>query len=340
MILVTGASGYIGSHTCLSLLEAGHQIVAVDNLSNSDRTALERVEKLGGKSLTFFEEDILNTDALHEKIKDYPIQAVIHFAALKCVGEAVAEPLRYYRNNIAGLISLLDVVHSLDIKEFVFSSSATVYGASESVPFTEDSILGPVNPYGQSKLMGEQILRDYAFANPETSVALLRYFNPVGAHDSGLIGEDPEGIPNNLMPFIAQVAVGKREAVTVFGSDFDTPDGTGVRDYLHVMDLAAGHVKAIDWTEANSGVLTVNLGTGRGHSVLEVINTFSAVSGKEIPYVVGARRPGDVAVSFADPSRAREELKWEAKRDLKNMCESMWRWQSQNPSGYRTNSSS
>lgn len=335
MILVTGGAGYIGSHTCLELLQAGKPVVVLDNLSNSSPVGLARVQALTEQEIIFIEGDIRDEVCLRAVFQAYPISAVIHFAGLKAVGESVEQPLRYYENNVAGTVCLLQVMAEFGCKQLVFSSSATVYGDPASVPIREDFPLSTTNPYGSSKLMVENILRDLAASDGGWSIALLRYFNPVGAHESGLIGEDPSGIPNNLMPYIAQVAVGMRESLNVFGSDYPTPDGTGVRDYIHVVDLATGHLKALDALASNQGVLTVNLGTGRGYSVLEVVAAFERASGRKVPYTLADRRPGDVAQCYADPSHAMQVLGWQAEYDLDRMCEDAWRWQSQNPNGYK-----
>ncbi len=333
-ILVTGGAGYIGSHTCVELLNAGHDVIVVDNLSNSKIEALHRVKTLTGKPIVFYEADLLDRDALQFMFDIESPEAVIHFAGLKAVGESVREPLRYYHNNITGTLNLCDVMAEHQVKDIVFSSSATVYGDKNQPPLTEDMPRSAVNPYGRTKLMIEDILADLHTADPEWNVILLRYFNPVGAHPSGQIGEDPNGIPNNLFPYVTQVAVGRLREVQVFGDDYPTPDGTGVRDYIHVVDLALGHLRALDKLAENPGVRAYNLGTGRGYSVLEVIRAFEQASGREIPYRIVGRRPGDVALSYADPSRAREELHWEAERGLEEMCADAWRWQSQNPAGY------
>jgi UDP-glucose 4-epimerase len=334
-ILVTGGAGYIGSHTCVELLAAGYDVVVVDNLCNSKPEALRRVEAIAGRKLRAFHQvDVCDRAALAEVFSAHRIDAVIHFAALKAVGESVAQPLRYYGNNIAGTVVLAEVMAAAGVKTFVFSSSATVYGDPASVPINEDFPTGPTNPYGRTKWMMEYVLRDLAAADPAWRIALLRYFNPVGAHPSGRIGEDPNGIPNNLMPFVTQVAVGKREKLSVFGDDYATPDGTGVRDYIHVVDLADGHVKALQRLAQSPGVLTVNLGTGRGYSVLEVVKAFEVASGRRVPYQIVARRPGDVAQCWADPALAERELGWRATRGLDDMCADSWRWQSANPDGY------
>ena len=335
-LLITGGAGYIGSHTCIELLAAGHEVVIVDNLCNSSEEAVRRVEKITGQAIRFYKADILDEAGLDAVFAGESPDAVIHFAALKAVGESVAKPLAYYRNNITGTLTLLKVMAAHGVRTIVFSSSATVYGDPATVPIREDFPLSATNPYGQTKLMNEQILRDLHRADNRWRVALLRYFNPVGAHKSGLIGEDPAGIPNNLTPYITQVAMGKRECLNVFGNDYDTPDGTGVRDYIHVVDLAQGHVAAVEkLATMDGGVLTVNLGTGKGYSVLEMVHMFEEVSGRPIPYKIVARRPGDIATCYADPSLAKELLGWTAKRGLREMCEDSWRWQSQNPNGYR-----
>jgi UDP-glucose 4-epimerase len=333
-VLVTGGAGYIGSHTCLELLQAGHEVVVVDNLSNSKEESLRRVQELAGASLAFHRVDLLDAEALDAVFAGARIDAVIHFAGLKAVGESVRIPLRYYHNNITGTLNLCEVMAAHGVKNLVFSSSATVYGDPHSVPITEDFPLSATNPYGRSKLMIEEILRDLHASDPAWNIALLRYFNPVGAHPSGRIGEDPNGIPNNLLPYIAQVSVGKLPVLRVFGSDYPTPDGTGVRDYIHVVDLALGHLKALDRLTANPGVVTYNLGTGCGYSVLEMIAAFENASGRQIPYEIAARRPGDVAESYADPTKAQAELGWRASRGIEEMCADTWRWQSANPLGY------
>ncbi|WP_144372120.1 UDP-glucose 4-epimerase GalE [Vogesella urethralis] len=333
MILVTGGAGYIGSHTCLQLLQAGHDLVVLDNLSNSQPEALQRVQKLAGRQLQLVEGDIRDETIL-EAVFRYPIKAVIHFAGLKAVGESVAEPLRYYDNNVAGTLSLLKAMKKHGCQQLVFSSSATVYGDPASVPIREHFPLSATNPYGRSKLMIEDMLRDLAHAEPDWRIAILRYFNPVGAHASGQIGEDPNGIPNNLMPFISQVAVGKRAQLSVFGDDYPTHDGTGVRDYIHVEDLARGHLCALAKLQQQAGLLTVNLGTGQGYSVLDMVKAFEQASGRPVPYSVTPRRPGDVAACYADPAQAEQLLGWRAEKTLADMCADSWRWQSQNPNGY------
>ena len=333
-ILVTGGAGYIGSHTVLLLLEAGHQVVVLDNLSNSSRESLNRVERLAGKAVAFVEGDIRDANCLDTLFSDYDIAAVIHFAGLKAVGESVTMPLSYYDCNVTGSLRLLEAMERAGVHTMVFSSSATVYGDPATVPIREDFPLSSTNPYGATKLHIEDMLRDLYRSNEKWKLALLRYFNPVGAHESGQIGEDPAGIPNNLMPYIAQVAVGKREKLGVFGGDYPTPDGTGVRDYIHVMDLAQGHLAALEALDADAGLLTVNLGTGRGYSVLEMVTAFSQASGRPVPYEIVERRPGDVASCYADPAHANAVLGWEAQRGIEKMCEDHWRWQKQNPEGF------
>jgi len=338
-VLVTGGAGYIGSHTCLELLNAGYKVSVIDNLSNASEESLHRVSDLTGKEILFSKVDLLDHDALEAVFQEYKFDSVIHFAALKAVGESVSKPLSYYQNNITGTVNLCQVMQRHDVKDFVFSSSATVYGIPKSLPLTESSptpIHEVTNPYGRTKLMLEFVLRDWQTANPDVNVALLRYFNPVGAHESGDIGEDPNGIPNNLVPYVSQVAVGKLEKLGVFGGDYETKDGTGVRDYIHVVDLAVGHVLALDKLRQNPGVVTYNLGTGNGYSVLEVVKAFEEACGKPIPYEITGRRPGDIAACYADPSLAEVELGWIAKRGIKEMCADGWRWQSQNPEGYPT----
>jgi UDP-glucose 4-epimerase len=334
-ILVTGGAGYIGSHTCVELLNAGYEIVVVDNLSNSREESLHRVQQLTGKTLIFHQVDLLDQQALESVFASYPIGAVIHFAGLKSVGESVSIPLRYYHNNITGTLILCEVMKAHGVRNIVFSSSATVYGNPQSMPILEDFPLSATNPYGRSKLIIEDILRDLSIAEDTMNIAILRYFNPVGAHTSGRIGEDPNGIPNNLVPYIAQVAVGKLPYLRVFGNDNPTPDGTGIRDYIHVVDLALGHIKALDRLASNPGVVTYNLGTGRGTSVMEMLAAFEHAAGKHIPYQVVAPRPGDVPTSYADPSKAERELGWKAVRGIDEMCADTWRWQSMNPQGYQ-----
>jgi UDP-glucose 4-epimerase len=333
-LLVTGGAGFIGSHTCLELLQDHHELVVVDNLSNSSEEALIRVQELTGKPLTFCKVDLLDRLALEGVFAARPIEGVVHFAGLKAVGESVSIPLRYYQNNVSGSLVLLETMQKFGVKKIVFSSSATVYGDPARVPIAEDMPLSATNPYGRSKLMIEDILRDLYRSDPTWDIAILRYFNPVGAHSSGLIGESPNDIPNNLMPFIAQVAVGRLPALNVYGNDYDTPDGTGVRDYIHVVDLALGHLKALGKLDAHPGLVTCNLGTGCGYSVLEVLAAFERACGKAIPYRIVDRRPGDVATSYANVSKAREELGWQAERSLDEMCADAWRWQSNYPNGY------
>lgn len=323
-VLVTGGAGYIGSHTCVELLNAGKEVVVIDNLCNSCEEALERVKKITGKELTFYQADLLDRKAVEEVFEKEKIESVIHFAGLKAVGESVQKPLEYYYNNITGTLVLCDVMRKYGVKKLVFSSSATVYGSPKTVPIKEDFPLSVTNPYGRTKLMLEDIFRDFYVADPEWNIILLRYFNPIGAHKSGLIGEDPKGIPNNLTPYITQVAVGKLKEVGVFGNDYNTPDGTGVRDYIHVVDLAIGHVKALKKLEEEPKVRTYNLGTGQGYSVLEVIKAFSKACGKDIPYVLKPRRAGDIATCYADASLAEKELGWKAERKLDEMCEDSW----------------
>jgi UDP-glucose 4-epimerase len=333
-ILVTGGAGYIGSHTCLELLNAGYEVTVVDNLSNSKQASLDRVQELAGKKLTFYQVDILDRKALSDVFSKQPIQAVVHFAGYKAVGESVSIPLQYYHNNVSGTIALLEVMKQHAVVNIVFSSSATVYGDVKIVPLKEDFSLSAINPYGRTKLIIEDILRDLFRAEPVWNIAILRYFNPVGAHPSGRIGEDPNGVPNNLMPYVAQVAVGRHPFVRVWGNDYPTPDGTGVRDYIHVMDLASGHIKALEKLETKPGLVTYNLGTGQGYSVMEVIHAFEKASSRQIPYKVFDRRPGDVPTSYADPSKANREMGWFARKTLKDMCVDAWNWQSQNPDGY------
>jgi UDP-glucose 4-epimerase len=335
-ILVTGGAGYIGSHTCLELLNAGHEVVVVDNLSNSKKESLERVEELTSKTIQFYEVDINERAALEEVFANEKVDAVIHFAAFKAVGESVANPLAYYENNVGGTITLCQTMEKYGVQKMVFSSSATVYGLIEEMPLKEDAPLSAINPYGMSKVMMEHVFQDVHHANPNWQIALLRYFNPVGAHESGIIGEDPNGIPNNLLPYITQVAVGKREKLSVWGNDYPTPDGTGVRDYIHVVDLAKGHLKALDVLQEGHGCEPYNLGTGEGYSVLDVIKAFEEASGITIPYQIAERRPGDLATSYADPSKAKNVLGWEAEKTLLDMCADAWRWQSKNPNGYES----
>src|SRR6266702_378621 len=333
-ILVTGGAGFIGSHTCVELLNGGFDVVVIDNLVNSNRESLRRVEKITGKAVTFYEADARDEAALNRIFDAHPITGAIHFAALKAVGESVAKPIEYYSNNVGSLLTLLGVMRDRNVKQFVFSSSATVYGVPESSPIDESFPLSATHPYGRSKLIAEQVLRDLEVADPSWRIATLRYFNPVGAHESGLIGEDPAGVPNNLMPYVAQVAVGKLERLRIFGSDYATHDGTGVRDYIHVVDLARGHIKALDALEALDSSFVVNLGTGTGYSVLDVVKAFEAASGKPVPYELVARRPGDIAECFADPAAAAKLLGWQAEHGIERMCADHWRWQSQNPRGF------
>lgn len=333
-ILVTGGAGYIGSHTCLELLQSGFTLTVVDNLVNSKKESLRRVQQITGKSLEFYKVDLVDLPALNKVFSQHPVDAVIHFAGLKAVGESVSRPWDYYHNNLCGTLNLCRVMADQGVKKLVFSSSATVYGDPSVVPIPEEAPLSATNPYGRTKLMIEDIFRDLAIADPSWRIALLRYFNPVGAHPSGKIGEDPNGIPNNLLPYVAQVAVGKLPQLKVFGNDYATKDGTGIRDYIHVVDLSLGHLKALEKLETTSGVSAYNLGTGKGYSVLEVVDAFEEVCGKPIPYTITKRRPGDVAVCFADPSKAQKELGWSAQRNLAEMCRDTWHWQSQNPNGY------
>ncbi|MGI6007955.1 MAG: UDP-glucose 4-epimerase GalE [Ruminococcus sp.] len=336
-ILVTGGAGYIGSHTCVELLNNGYDVVILDNLYNSSETAVERIGKITGKEPVFYRGDLLDREFVETVFEKESIDAVIHFAGLKAVGESVAKPLEYYHNNITGTLILCDVMRNHGCKNIVFSSSATVYGDPAFVPITEECPKGKItNPYGQTKSMLEQILTDLHTGDSQWNVMLLRYFNPIGAHPSGLIGEDPKGIPNNLVPYIAQVAVGKLKCLGVFGNDYDTPDGTGVRDYIHVVDLACGHVKALEKLEKARGVFIYNLGTGKGYSVLDVVKAYEKACGKEIPYEIKDRRPGDIAACYADPSKAEKELGWKARYGIEEMCADSWRWQSMNPDGYRT----
>jgi len=334
-VLVTGGAGYIGSHTCLELLEADNRVIVVDNLSNSSLEGLRRVEELTGKKLDFHEVDLLDSEAVQKVFTACPdIDAVIHFAGLKAVGESVEQPQRYYENNITGTLNLCRAMTEHNVKNIVFSSSATVYGDPATVPITEDFPLSCTNPYGRTKLMVEDILSDLHVADPEWNVVLLRYFNPVGAHKSGRIGEDPSGIPNNLMPYISQVAVGALTELSVFGNDYSTPDGTGIRDYIHVVDLALGHLKALQKLEEKPGVAIYNLGTGTGYSVLDMVKAFEKASGKKVAYKIVDRRAGDIAQCFANPALAAKELGWKATRGLEEMCEDTWRWQSENPKGF------
>lgn len=333
-VLVTGGAGYIGSHTCVEMLNAGYEIVVVDNLDNSSNESLNRVKKITGKTLKFYEADVRDKQSLRKIFNENKIEAVIHFAGLKAVGESVREPVMYYDNNLQSTISLIEVMNEFSVKKIVFSSSATVYGIAKEMPLKEGMPTGAINPYGRTKLFIEEILSDVCVADKDWSVALLRYFNPIGAHKSGIIGEDPKGIPNNLMPYIAQVAVGKLEKLHVFGNDYNTVDGTGVRDYIHVVDLAKGHVKAVDYVLKNTGCEAINLGTGNGTSVLELRDAFVKASGVDIPYVIDPRRPGDPDEVYADANKAKELLGWTAELGVDEMCEDTWRWQSGNPNGY------
>jgi UDP-glucose 4-epimerase len=333
-ILVTGGAGFIGSHTCVELLNSDYDVVVIDNLVNSKRESIARVEKITGKKVAFYEADVRDEAVLNTIFDKHPITGAIHFAALKAVGESVAKPLEYYRNNMDSLLVLLDVMRARNVKQFVFSSSATVYGVPKSSPIDESFPLSATNPYGQSKLIAEQILRDLELSDASWRIATLRYFNPVGAHESGLIGEDPGGVPNNLMPYVAQVAVGKLEKLRVFGGDYDTPDGTGVRDYIHVVDLARGHIAALDALVKRDASFVVNLGTGQGYSVIDVVKAFEKASGKPVPYEIVARRPGDVAQCFAAPAKALDVIGWKAQYGIERMCADHWRWQAQNPRGF------
>ncbi len=333
-ILLTGATGYIASHTWLALQAAGYRVVGVDNFSNSSPKVLERLAELSGQTPLFEKLDVCDGAALDAVFNEYQPAAVVHFAAYKAVGESTAKPLSYYRNNLDGLLTVCETMRRHDCRRIVFSSSATVYGQPRSLPLREDAELMAVNPYGATKLIGEGILRDLGASDPQWQTACLRYFNPVGAHESGRIGEDPRGIPNNLMPYVTQVAIGRRAKLSIFGGDYDTPDGTGVRDYIHVLDLAEGHVAALNFLLRGNESIWVNLGTGRGYSVLELVDAFAKASGREIPYEIVARRPGDVAACYADPALARERLGWTARHDLQRMCEDSWRWQSSNPNGF------
>ncbi len=334
-ILVTGGAGYIGTHTLVELLKNGHSPVVVDNLRNSRIEALDRVREITGKDFPFYKADILDKEALHKIFSENSIEAVIHFAGLKAVGESVEKPLEYYHNNVTGTISLLEVMRINNVRKMVFSSSATVYGDPHKVPITEEFPLSGTNPYARTKLMIEDILRDCTISDSTWRIVLLRYFNPVGAHPSGRIGEDPNGIPNNLLPYITQVAVGRLETLSVFGNDYSTKDGTGVRDYIHVVDLAQGHLKALDKLTQGTGIYAYNLGTGKGYSVLEIIRAFEKASRKKIPYKITARRPGDIAECYSDPSLAKAELNWKAEKGIDEMCADSWRWQENNPEGYR-----
>ncbi len=335
-VLVTGGAGYIGTHTCVELISAGYEVIIVDNLSNSKETAVERVEKITGRDIKFYKIDLLDKEALEKVFVNEKIDCVIHFAGLKAVGESVSIPLKYYHNNLTGTFNLCELMQKYNVKNLVFSSSATVYGDPASVPISEEFPLSATNPYGKTKLMIEDILRDLHYSDNTWNIALLRYFNPIGAHSSGTIGEDPNGIPNNLVPYIAQVAVGKHKEVRVFGNDYNTIDGTGVRDYIHVVDLAKGHVKALEKLQREHiGIRPYNLGTGNGYSVLQVIKAFSEACGKELPYKIIERRPGDIAACYAKTDRAQSELGWTAEKGINEMCRDSWKWQSQNPEGYK-----
>ena len=333
-VLVTGGAGYIGSHTCIEMVKAGYDVVVVDNLDNSNKESLSRVEKIVGKEIKFYENDVRDKDALRKIFSENKIEAVIHFAGLKAVGESVAKPIEYYDNNLISTIYLLEVMREFDVKKFVFSSSATVYGVAKEMPLKEGMPTGAINPYGRTKLFIEEILRDLYVSDNTWGIAILRYFNPIGAHESGTIGEDPKGIPNNLMPYIAQVAVGRREQLHVFGNDYNTIDGTGVRDYIHVCDLAVGHVKAVDWALKNEKCDEFNLGTGNGTSVLQLKDAFQAASGVNIPYVIDPRRPGDPDEVYADATKALDVLGWKADLGVDEMCRDTWNWQKNNPNGY------
>ena len=333
-ILVTGGAGYIGSHTCLELLNNGYEVIVVDNLSNSKETSLKRIQEITGKELTFYKMDLLNRKDLEEIFLNESIDGVIHFAGLKAVGESVSIPLRYYQNNLTGTLNLCAVMKENNVKNLVFSSSATVYGEPESVPIKEDFPLSPTNPYGRTKHMIEEILKDLHVSDKSWNIILLRYFNPVGAHSSGMIGENPNDIPNNLFPYISQVAVGKLKEVPVFGDDYPTTDGTGIRDYIHVVDLAVGHIKALEKLKQKPGLAIYNLGTGKGYSVRDIIKAFESASGMNVPFRIIGRRPGDIAICFADPSKAKEELNWKAEKGINEMCKDSWRWQRLNPDGY------
>ena len=334
-VLITGGAGYIGSHIAVELLDAGYEVVVVDNLYNSSKIALDRVEEITGKKVKFYDGDILDNNLMKKILRDEKIHSVIHCAALKAVGESVRKPLEYYSNNLTGTLSLLEAMAAENVKNIIFSSSATVYGSPDQMPISEDFPKGEcTNPYGWSKSMMEQIMVDLYKADPKWNIILLRYFNPIGAHKSGKIGEDPKGIPNNLVPYITQVAVGKLEYLSIYGDDYDTVDGTGVRDYIHVVDLAQGHVKAVEYLEKSPGLDIINLGTGRGYSVLEVLRAFEKAVGREIPYKIVERRPGDIATTYAKADKAKEVLGWEAKLDIDDMCQDSWRWQKNNPNGF------
>jgi UDP-glucose 4-epimerase len=334
MILLTGGAGYIGSHVCIALLEAGFDVVAVDNLSNSNQASLERVRSICGRSLVFRQADIRDEEAIYDILRSCGVTAVVHFAGLKAVGDSNVQPMTYYENNVLGTMRLVSAMMKAKVKTLVFSSSATVYGIPTYLPLDEKHPLGPTNPYGRTKFFIEEMLKDLYRSDDEWRIGILRYFNPVGAHESGLIGEDPVGVPNNLLPFVAQVAIGRRDKLMIWGNDYDTPDGTGIRDFIHVVDLASGHLSALSHLK-EPGALTVNLGTGTGSSVLEVVRTFEAVSGRSIPYAICERRAGDVAICYADPTLAKEVLGWKSTRSLTQMCADHWRWQMKSPSGYR-----
>jgi UDP-glucose 4-epimerase len=334
VVLVTGGTGYIGSHTCVALLDAGYDVVVLDNLCNSKAAVVDRIRAITGKSVTFVQGDVRDRQCLRSLFERYKISAVIHFAGLKAVGESVVNPLKYYDNNVMGSVCLAEVMTEFGVKTLVFSSSATVYGFSDDKPIPESSPLTPYNPYGRTKRMVEQVLEDLHVSDARWNIALLRYFNPVGAHESGLIGEDPNGVPNNLMPYVSQVAIGKLKELSVFGNDYPTPDGTGVRDYIHVMDLALGHVAALQAFTRHPGLLTVNLGAGRGYSVLDLVKAFKQANNVPVPYRIAPRRAGDIAIYFADAQLAKKLLNWETKRSLEDICRDTWRWQMQNPNGY------
>ena len=333
-ILVTGGIGYIGSHTCVELLNQGYEVVVFDNLFNAKREVVDKIKEITGKDIIFYEADMTDKESMRPIFEEHTFDAVIHFAGLKAVGESVQKPLWYYHNNISGTLNLCELMNEYNCKRMIFSSSATVYGSPKTVPITEDFPLSTTNPYGSTKLMLERILSDFCVPDPDWSVVLLRYFNPIGAHESGLIGECPNGIPNNLMPYIMQVAIGQLPCLGVFGNDYDTPDGTGVRDYIHVVDLAKGHVNAVEKVVSTTGVNIYNLGTGVGYSVLDIVKNFEEATGVEIPYVIKPRRAGDIATCYADATKAKEELGWTAQYGIKEMCADSWRWQKNNPNGY------
>lgn len=334
-VLVTGGMGYIGSHTTVELLKSGKEVIIIDNLCNSSIVVKDRIKEITGKDIKFYNIDLADKEAVEKVFEENSIESVIDFAALKAVGESVKNPLEYYMNNMVSFLVLLDIMKKNNVKNLVFSSSATVYGDAKTMPILESFPLTATNPYGRTKLMAEEILRDLAASDSSWNIAILRYFNPIGAHESGIIGEDPNGIPDNLMPYITKVAVGELKELSVFGNDYDTIDGTGVRDYIHVVDIAIGHIRALEKLETNSGLVTYNLGTGNGFSVLQLVKAFSKACGKEIPYKIAPRRAGDVAICYADPSKANKELNWKAERTLEQMCEDSWRWQKNNPKGYR-----